>query len=512
MKPALVALSSTDSAYPRTPPFHPSRAYPEYPFPAATCVSPVPNGAYEAVRRAFELLGLDRGHQGTSAWNPLGDIIKPGNSVVVKPNWVYHVLAHDPRPHEVLITHPSVLRAVIDYVFLACGRGGRITLGDAPIQSADFQKIVEMSGIQSLIDLYREQFHFEIRLVDFRRDRAQPTTHGLVKQFRNDRADPDGYRVIDLGERSFLETIVKDWRRFRSLEYDPEDLHSHHFPGTHQYLISGSVLEADVLVNVPKLKTHGKVGVTCSLKNLVGINGDKAYLPHFRVGAPSESGDDHPHRSWMKNVYTLVKERLILSNHEMLWRSVRWLGQQGMKVAEKAAPLPNVGGAGGYRIYGGHWHGNDTSWRMVLDLNVLFFFGNQQGKIGDLIQRKSISVVDAICAGEGNGPLSPLRKNVGHVLAGVSPVAVDLVAARHMGLDDQKVPLLREARKHLGTSFPEPGSAPILVVTAAGTVPLEETTTNWRFRAPDGWKGFVEREERFPSTGTAAGIPRGTGC
>jgi uncharacterized protein (DUF362 family) len=494
MKASLVALSSTDSAYPQTAPFHPSRAYPEYPFPPG-CVSPAPNGAYEAVRRAFELLGLDRANQGSAAWNPLGDIIKPGNVVVVKPNWVYHVLACDPRPHEVLITHPGVLRAVFDYVFLACGRGGTITLGDAPIQSADFQRIVEMSGIPSVIDLYRKQFDFEIRLVDFRRDRARPTASGLVRQFESDNADPNGYRIIDLAERSFLEGIVKDWRRFRSLEYDPEDLHSHHFPGTHQYFISGSVLDADVLVNVPKLKTHGKSGVTCSLKNLVGINGDKAYLPHFRVGSPSEGGDDHPHESRMKNAYTLVKERLILSNHEMLWRSARWMGQRAMKMAERLKPLPQVGGASGYQIHGGHWYGNDTSWRMVLDLNLLLFLGNKEGTIGDRIQRRYISVVDAICAGEGNGPLHPSRKDIGHVLAGVSPVAVDLVAARCMGLDDQKLPLLREARKNLGTSFPEPGSAPILVSSSAGILPLDEMTINWRFRAPDGWRGFVERDE-----------------
>ena len=60
--------------------------------------------------------------------------------------------------------------------------------------------------------------------------------------------------------------------------------------GTHEYLISRSAMDADVFINLPKLKTHKKVGVTLSLKNLVGINGDKNYLPHFCIGTPAEGG------------------------------------------------------------------------------------------------------------------------------------------------------------------------------------------------------------------------------
>ena len=51
---------------------------------------------------------------------------------------------------------------------------------------------------------------------------------------------------------------------------------------------------AEVLISLPKLKTHKKVGVTLSLKNLVGINGDKNYLPHFCIGTPDEGGDEFP--------------------------------------------------------------------------------------------------------------------------------------------------------------------------------------------------------------------------
>jgi uncharacterized protein (DUF362 family) len=56
-----------------------------------------------------------------------------------------------------------------------------------------------------------------------------------------------------------------------------------HHPGVHQYLVAKEVIEADIIINLPKLKTHRKAGVTCALKNLIGINGNKEYLPHHRV-------------------------------------------------------------------------------------------------------------------------------------------------------------------------------------------------------------------------------------
>ena len=67
-----------------------------------------------------------------------------------------------------------------------------------------------------------------------------------------------------------------------------------HAPGRHQYLVAREVIEADVIVNLPKLKTHKKAGVTCALKNLIGINGNKEYLPHHRVGGAERGGDCYP--------------------------------------------------------------------------------------------------------------------------------------------------------------------------------------------------------------------------
>ncbi len=44
--------------------------------------------------------------------------------------------------------------------------------------------------------------------------------------------------------------------------------------------ISKEVLDADIVINVPRFKTHGLTGITCAIKNMFGIipGGKKAYL------------------------------------------------------------------------------------------------------------------------------------------------------------------------------------------------------------------------------------------
>ena len=44
--------------------------------------------------------------------------------------------------------------------------------------------------------------------------------------------------------------------------------------------ISKAVLDADIIINVPRFKTHGLTGITCAIKNMFGIipGGKKAYL------------------------------------------------------------------------------------------------------------------------------------------------------------------------------------------------------------------------------------------
>src|SRR5207344_2096608 len=130
MRSSLVAIGRARVAdYPETAPFHPSTRHSELPFSE---IASEPNAAYDAVRDALIAAGLDATRAGTGSWNPLGEVVRPGDTVVLKPNLVKESHPRDPRGWRYVLTHGAVIRAVADYVVLALGGRGRIWLADAP--------------------------------------------------------------------------------------------------------------------------------------------------------------------------------------------------------------------------------------------------------------------------------------------------------------------------------------------------------------------------------------------
>ena len=88
-----VYAATTTPLYPDGAPFHPGQSYPEY----SLGTTGPENRVYEAVRNLFLHAGLDAAHQGTRDWNPLRDIIHPGNTVLLKPNLVKELHPRDPE-------------------------------------------------------------------------------------------------------------------------------------------------------------------------------------------------------------------------------------------------------------------------------------------------------------------------------------------------------------------------------------------------------------------------------
>ena len=113
-KVAVIKMTNPD--YQCYTPYHPSTEYPEYPFPGH--IKNGENEVYHSVRQLLFELGLDAGRYGTAKWNPLGHLIKPGMTVVIKPNFV---LSNHVEKENIfsIITHPSVLRSVVDYCWIA---------------------------------------------------------------------------------------------------------------------------------------------------------------------------------------------------------------------------------------------------------------------------------------------------------------------------------------------------------------------------------------------------------
>lgn len=428
--PNHVSIAHAEGAfYPKNAPFHPSESYPEYPFSE---VSDTPNYVYTAVRENLRLLGLDSSRYGTKDWNPLSDVIRPGQKVVLKPNMVsdFHGSGGN---LDSIITHGSVVRAVLDYVYIALQGKGEVAVVDAPNFDASFERIIEHTGISEICSYYNEFVGFPVALSDLRVEKAI-VKNGLVIERKKLTGDTKGYRVVSLGKDSAFYNMPYDYNHLRGSDYDIEETIDHHRGETHEYYVAGTILNSDVFVNIPKMKTHRKAGVTLCMKNLIGINGDKNWIPHFRIGGPRRGGDEFCSNSWVRNMESQAKDRVAQALFNMgpitrlLARSLRKV-QKGVRNATGLAA-----------IRGGGWYGNDTLWRAILDLNRICLYANSEGRMCDKPQRAYISFVDGIIAGEGTGPFDNLPVGLGVVIAGWDPVAVDIAAVDLMNFDYMKIP------------------------------------------------------------------------
>jgi len=148
-------------------------------------------------------------------------------------------------------------------------------------------------------------------------------------------------------------------------------------------------------------------------------------------------------------------------------------------------------------VRSGNWHGNDTCWRMVLDLNKCFFFfdGESQPRQKPM---KYLVVADGIVAGEGNGPMSPDPKACGVIVAGMHPVAVDCVAAELMGFDWRKLRLLKNSFNLREMSFVPFAPEAIEVVSnrKAWSGKLSGMGETFQLRPHFGWVGAIEKQTK----------------
>jgi hypothetical protein len=230
--------------------------------------------------------------------------------------------------------------------------------------------------------------------------------------------------------------------KYYGADYDINETNEAHAHNNHRYKISKTIMNSNVFINIPKLKTHKKAGITCSLKNLVGINTYKNYLPHYILGTPFSGGDEFP-TDTLKNMSETVLLK-IFKNFAYRFQAPAELLMFIKKIGK------SIFGETKSTIRSGNWHGNDTLWRTVLDLNKIILFGMENGSLinsNEFSPRKYISVVDAVHSGEGNGPEAPDPVNTGFILLGTNPVAVDCVAAKIIGFDFEKVPSLKSAFK-----------------------------------------------------------------
>ena len=421
----VIVRKSGIHAYPLQAPYHPDKIYPEL-HVIGQC-SDSTNAVYGEVRQLLIDARFDCQSIGTPSWNPLGWLVKPGMTVLLKPNFVRHF--NDREPDTLgLITHGSVIRAAVDYVYLALGGQGRIVIADSPQDDADFEALKDISGLSAIQRYFMESVGFVVECYDLRQY-ATIKRNGVVVDKIALSGDPKGYRIIDLGGTSAFTEVDHLAKRFYGADFDLAELRSHHKVGVHRYCISQTVLDADVIINLPKMKTHKKCGVTLSMKNLVGINGNKNYLPHYTLGLPLRGGDQFRENSIMN----LLENRILGSYKQFFKNRLNLAGRLGVPL--KTLGKGVFGDTDRGRIRSGNWVGNNTIWRTVLDLNSILLFSDANGNIADKQQRGYLSIIDGIVGGEGNGPLACKNKPAGLLVLGFNPLHTDIVASYCMGFD-----------------------------------------------------------------------------
>ena len=139
------------------------------------------------------------------------DLIKPGKKVLLNPSWV----APPTEPEAGCITQAEVTQAVADIVQ---GLGAKVVIAESSAVGVDSEKVIEASGYREL----REK----------------------------------GYEVVDLKKMEKVMIPVPGGRVFQEIE---------------SYQL---VRDADLIISLPKLKTHDQTEITCAIKKIKGLLSD----------------------------------------------------------------------------------------------------------------------------------------------------------------------------------------------------------------------------------------------
>jgi uncharacterized protein (DUF362 family) len=366
-------------------------------------------------------------------------VINPSDKVVIKPNWVHQSHLDKPNDWTYVITHPDIITAVIYKVLSILNQTGEIVICDAPEGETDFEKLLSHYPV----DLWKEKAQVngvKLSIIDLR-DFLWKKKDGIIIDRYKLPGDPLGNIEANLtDDKSEFYLHQKSDRGYYGADFNMTETNQAHDGYNNRYRVSKTVIDADVFINIPKLKTHKKGGITCCLKNLVGINTYKNFLPHHSEGSISEQGDQFPYENLNSRVegplMSFLKQNLL----------------QNVFLARIFQPVKKLGrfifGDTDTTIRSGNWYGNDTLWRMVLDLNKVLFYSETDGsmRIPNITNaKKYIGIVDGILGGQGNGPLYPNPVQSGFLIAGSNPVSIDATCARIIGFDPLKIPSIKNS-------------------------------------------------------------------
>lgn len=370
-------------------------------------------------------------HLGT-ADNPLADLVadRDGDGVIevhIKPNHVEYVsdTAGERSP---VYTHPATFRPLVDMAALAGAE--QVTIGDASAQAGSvyFSNCADPMGLtQSYVTQLQDAAN------------SLPGVGHAVSVSRVDMNDRSKWSWVDLGADSG-ETGASAYHNSgysdsdlvksssNSTYFATSDTHGRPGPGESNCMgwlaIPDYLLDADVVIDLAKLKVHYYGVTTAILKNWVGAT--------------------------------------MLSTYD----TSSWLGWCRVS-HEPTSPTMYE------RTFG-----NDILWRELTDAHraVLYW---RDGTVHATPQRGYLCVLDAINCAERWHVRSPSGENAWHywlntMVIGVDPVAVDAVGARLQRFDFRNIPIINNAHwASVGSNWPlgtgDPGQVRVVGDTPIGS-------------------------------------------
>lgn len=462
--------------------FCPDEHFPEDPLPHRGINSN--NKVYKAVRDALYFMNMDSEHFGTKQWNPFKNIVCPGDTVLIKPNLVMDVNKSGDDT-DCLYTQASVVAPIIDYIIIALKGSGKIIIGDAPMQECNFDRLLKESGYWDLVEFYKHN-NIDIEITDFRGLKSIVKNGVHIQKIVDDIKG----KVIDLkNDSEFSNLESRTLERMRITNYDPSILNKHHTDTNHEYYIAEAVLAADVIINVPKPKTHRKAGATISLKNMIGVNIRKEFLPHHTLGSLKDGGDEYKDKNKIHEFRTFLDDKINSYCYNKKYKMARLL------------KLPRIFCSLALKLMQhsyseGSWYGNHTISKTISDINKIIYYADKNGIMQDTQQRRIFIIADMIVSGENEGPLLPTHKDVGIIVAGYNPVLFDETVATLMGFDYKKIPAIINARSISG-KYQLIGDEEVTVLSNKKElcdIGLEEfpKAEMLNFIPTDGWKKHIE--------------------
>jgi uncharacterized protein (DUF362 family) len=149
------------------------------------------------------------------------DVVKEGDLVLINPSWVAPPVEREAG----CITIPEIPRAIADMV---TSLGARPVIAESSAVGVDTEKVIQSSGYQELREM--------------------------------------GYEVINLKKTPWINLPLENGKVFKEMP------------------CWELVKQADVIISVPKLKTHDQTEMTCAIKNLKGLQTDNGKRADHQEG------------------------------------------------------------------------------------------------------------------------------------------------------------------------------------------------------------------------------------